>query len=382
MKKKLLASAIASALVVGVGAEAADVEVSGQVSRVIISPDDDTGDELQFLDNNISGSRFRIKASHDLGNSMKAGARLETQLQSNKSDTTTGGQMSDPSGQHGDDSIDLRYQDIYLSGAFGKVSLGKGDGAGNGTTEVDLSGTYIIAAANATDLYGSFIGAQDVDIGLNNPVIEDDLTVNEVYGNEDAYSRVNRLRYDSNNFNGLSFAVSYGQQEVAEFAVRYAGETNGTKYEAAAFVGTRGESTEDYDNGDDRMGISGSVLLANGLNLTASYSTWEPDDESATGIGVGGQPQERENMWVKLGYKTGKHAFTIDYGETEDTDGLDALGAATVDTDAETMGVSYVFSPAKAVELFAGYREYTSDDVVGANNTDVELVTVGSPVKF
>ena len=380
MKKKLLASAIASALVVGVGAEAADVEVSGQVSRVIISPDDDTGDELQFLDNNISGSRFRIKASHDLGNSMKAGARLETQLQSNKSDTTTGGQMSDPSGQHGDDSIDLRYQDIYLSGAFGKVSLGKGDGAGNGTTEVDLSGTYIIAAANATDLYGSFIGAQDVDIGLNNPVIEDDLTVNEVYGNEDAYSRVNRLRYDSNNFNGLSFAVSYGQQEVAEFAVNYAGETNGAKYEAAAFVGTRGESNEDYDNGDDRMGLSASVLLSNGLNLTASYSTKELDDDA--------DGYERENKWVKLGYKTGKHAFTIDYGETENTDGeditRDANGLITaredlVDIDSETVGVSYVFAPAKGVELFAGYREYSVDDNPG---TDPEFYTVGALVEF
>ena len=371
MKKKLLASAIASALVVGVGAEAADVEVSGQVSRVIVSPDDAAGDELQFLDNNISGSRFRIKASHDIGNGMKAGARLEAQLQSNKGDTTNGGRLSDPAGQvdHGDDRIDLRYQGLYLSGAFGKVSLGKGDGAGNGTTEVDLSGTYIIAAANGTDLYGGFLLDDTTDVG-------------DVYGEVDAYSRVNRLRYDSNSFNGLSFALSYGQQEVAEFAVNYAGETNGTKYEAAAFVGNRGESTEGYDNGDDRMGISGSVLLANGLNLTASYSILEPDNESAAGIADGGQSQERENMWVKLGYKTGKHAFTIDYGETEDTDGLTAASVATTDTDAETMGVSYVFTPAKAVELFAGYREYTSDDVVGANNTDVELVTVGSRVKF
>ena len=363
MKKKLLASAIASALVVGVGAEASDaklsseafeMKVSGQVSRVVIIPDDDAGDELQFLDNNISGSRFRIKASQDLGNGMKAGARLEAQFQSNKGSSADGGLHTDVSGDHGDDSIDLRYQDLYLSGAFGKVSLGKGDGAGNGTTEVDLSGTYIIAAVNATDLYGGFTfdDANDIDVG-------------DLYGETDAYSRVNRLRYDSNNFNGLSFAASYGQQEVAEFAVRYAGGTD-IKYELAGFVGSRGESADGADDGDDRMGISGSVLLANGLNLTASYS--EEDQDLDT-------DEDRENMWFKLGYKTGKHAFSIDWGETEDTD-----DSASTKTEAETVGVSYVFAPAKGVELFAGYREYTTDDVVGG--TDPELVTVGSRVKF
>ena len=377
MKKKLLASAIASALVVGVSVEAADVKVSGQVSRVIVAPDDDAGDELQFLDNNISGSRFRIKASHDLGNGMKAGSRLEAQLQSNKGNNANGGLKTDTGGNlSGDDTIDLRYQDIYLSGAFGKVSLGKGDGAGNGTTEVDLSGTYIIAAANATDLYGGFLFGDDVGTGIldtNGDEIIADFDVGDFYGEIDAYSRVNRLRYDSNSFNGLSFAASYGQQEVAEFAIRFAGDANGTKYKVAGFVGSRGESAEDADNGDDRMGVSGSVILANGLNLTASYSEIDRDVSTA---------EDRENMWVKLGYKTGKHAFAIDYGETETTDNasLNVDGNTFVDADSETIGVSYVFAPAKGVELFAGYREYSLDDFEG--QTDPEFYTVGSRVKF
>ena len=294
---------------------------------------------------------------------MKAGTRLEAQFQSNKSLNNDGGTREATA-----NAIDLRYQDLYLSGAFGKVSLGKGDGAGNGTTEVDLSGTYIIAAANATDLYGGFL-------------LDSTTKVSGVYDIVDAYSRNNRLRYDSNNFNGFSFAVSYGQQEVTELALRYAGGTD-IKYQVEGFVGSIGETTEGYDDGNESAGISGSVLLANGLNLTVSYSMSEPDDVSAAALAADGQEQERENMWVKLGYKTGKHAFSIDYGETEDTDGLTTTGAATTDTEAETMGVSYVFSPAKGVELFAGYREYSSDDVVGTDNTDVELVTVGSLVKF
>lgn len=356
MNKKILATAISSLLVAGVSAQAADVELSGQVSRVIVSPDDAGGDELQFLDNNISGSRFRVKAKHAIENGMTAGARIELQVQSNKGNNANGGTYTDTGGNlSGDDSIDLRYQDVYLSGDFGKVSLGKGDGAGNGAAEEDLSGTYIVASAGATDLYGGFL-------------LDDTTRVGEVYGHVDAYSRVNRIRYDSNNYSGFSFAVSYGQQEVTELAARYSGGTD-TRYKLAAYIGSRGERSQGADDGDERMGISGSVLLSGGLNFTASYSQLDSDLST---------DEDRENMWLKVGYITGKHAFAIDYGETEDTDDSNSAN----DTDAETLGVSYVFTLVESVELFGGYREYTSDDVIGTNNTDVELITLGSRIKF
>jgi predicted porin len=359
MNKKLLASAIASALVIGVGAEAADFKASGQVSRAIVVPDDALGNETQFVDNDISGSRFRFKGTQDIGSGVKAGFRLEAQFQSNNSATANGGSYKDPTGNHnGDDSIDLRYQDVYFSGSFGKFSLGKGDGAGNDSTESDLSGTYMIAAANNQDLYGGYI-FNAANVGVANT----DSGVGDVYGNTDAYSRNNRFRYDSNNFGGFSFAASYGQQEVMELSAKFAGGTD-IKYVVQGFVGTIGEALKGAGDGDDRVGISGSVLLANGLNFTASYSEKDSDLASA---------QDRENMWVKVGYKMGKHAVAVDYGETEDS-----TDTATV-SEADTKGISYVFAPAKGVELYAGYREYGID---GNTDTDPEFVTVGSRVKF
>jgi predicted porin len=362
MKKKLLASAIASVLVVGVGAEAADFKASGQVSRVLVAPDDAAGSELQFLDNNISGSRFRFTGSENIGQGMKAGFRLEAQFQSNKGNNANGGLRGNTSGNVGSDNIDLRYQDVYVSGNFGKVSLGKGDGAGNGRTETDLSGTYIIAAANGTDLYGGFLVADDDVTGT--------VKVSDVYSEVDAYSRNNRVRYDSPNFNGFGVAVSYGQQEVTELGLKFAAGTD-TKYEVQAFVGTIGENISDttdadYNKGNDSMGISGSVLLSNGLNATASWSEKDQDQDTK---------EDRENMWLKLGYKMGKHAFSVDYGQTKDTTDSDSAK----DTDTDTMGLSYVFAPAKGVELFAGYREYSVD---ADGYTDPELYTFGSRVKF
>jgi predicted porin len=366
MKKKLLASAIASVLVVGVGAEAADFKASGQVSRVLVVPDDAAGDQLQFLDNNISGSRFRFTGSEDIGQGMKAGFRLEAQLQSNKGNTVNGGTFTDSTGGNlgNQDNIDLRYQDVYVSGNFGKVSLGKGDGASNGRTETDLSGTYIIAGVNHADLYGGFAVKQNLGTDDNgNPTITNE-RVGSFYGEIDGYSRVNRLRYDSNNYNGFSFAGSYGQREVAELAASFAGGTD-TKYEVQAFIGSLGENADSADNGDVRKGFSGSVLLSNGLNFTAA---WSEKDLDASAVG------DQENMWGKVGYKMGKHAFTVDYGVTT----LSASASAS-DKDTDTMGVSYLFAPTKGVELFAGYREY-SVDLDGY--TDAEFITVGSRVKF
>jgi predicted porin len=369
MNKKLLASAIASALVIGVGAEAADFKASGQVNRVIVLPDDSAGDELQFLDNNLSGSRFRFMGNQDIGNGMKAGFRLEAQLQSNKSNAANGGTSTDvtngnlsdndadvASSSSSEDNIDLRYQDIYLSGSFGKVSLGKGDGAGNGRTESDLSGTDVIAPNYSVDLYSDFLFDANTKVG-------------DLYGETDSYSRVNRLRYDSNNFNGFSFAVSYGQQEVSEIGLKFAGGDD-IKYHVQGFFGSQGDAstatpaaTTTTDNSDERMGVSASVLLGNGLNFTLSYSEKDVDNAASA---------DKENLWGKVGYKMGKHAVSVDYGETENK--------GTTTREAETVGVSYVFAPAKGVELYAGYREYSTDDVTGG--VDPEFYTVGSRVKF
>jgi len=118
------------------------------------------------------------------------------------------------------------------------------------------------------------------------------------------------------------------------------------------------------DDGDDRMGLSGSVLLHNGVNFTASWSEKDRDASDAV---------DQANMWAKVGYKMGKHAFAVDYGVTE----LSESGVEDLETD--TVGISYVFAPAKGVELFAGYREYSVD---ADGYTDPELYTVGSRVKF
>ncbi len=334
MKKTLLATAVLSAMVAAAGAQAAEVKISGQVSRAVVIADDSQADsrDAQHVDNNASGSRFRIVVSHDLGNGMTAGARLEEQLQKNKSNTVNSATATNVQVQ------DLRYADIYFSGSFGKVSMGQGDPASNGTAEEDLSGTTIAAYAGHADLFESYTH------GVGSTVVDN-------YKSFDGRSRSSRLRYDTPNMSGFSAAVSHMHGDDTDFALRYSGDFSGTKFSAAVGL------VSDEDDNNDTLSASASLLLGNGLNFTLSYSEQEQVGDDA------------ENLYAKIGYKTGKHALSLDYGITEE------LGA----DDSESLGVAYVYNVVSGVELWATYRTYETD-VNG--DDDVDGFAVGSRVKF
>ena len=336
----VLTSAIALALGTATSAQAVDFTISGQVSRAILFPDDAAGSEIQHVDNNASGSRVRVKAKQDLDNGMAMGARYEVQLQENKGSTVNGGLVTES--DSGKDTLDVRYSDIWVSGDFGKLSLGKGDGASNGTTEMDMSGTYMPAPANMMDMLG----------GLQ---YEAGKKVGSVYTMYDGYSRNNRLRYDSPKMAGLSLAVSSAEGSSIELALRYSGEFGGVKVQGALFSDDAG----DNPNRKDAQGGSVAVLLPSGFNLAVAYSTRD-----------GGANDDPAVVWTKLGYKTGKHSVSIDFGQASDV---------TAGVDADTAALAYTFRPAKGIETYAAYRTFKVDT---DGSVDPTVFFIGSRVKF
>ena len=183
---------IASSLLLSPAAQAFEAKISGQVSRMVVLPDDAAGDEIQHVDIGWSGSRFRFTGSEEMDNGIKVGFRFEIQARSNSSIGVNGGNLGSADGD------DFRYQDVYFSGGFGKISFGKGDGASNGSTEVDMSGTQLASAAPLQDNWGNFEIAPGVDWRT-------------VYTMDDGLSRQNRVRYDTPNASGFSLAVSLNQ---------------------------------------------------------------------------------------------------------------------------------------------------------------------------
>jgi predicted porin len=342
LKISVVAAAITSVMMVPATAQAIEFKISGQVSRMVVFPDDAAGDEIQHVDIGWSGSRFRFTGSETADNGISYGFRYEIQARENSAGAHNGGQLSDTG-----DNQDNRYQDLYFSGDFGKISLGKGDGAANGATEVDLSGTALSSSSNHQDNWGGYQIAPGV-------------RWSSVFTMYDGLSRQNRVRYDTPSFSGVSIAGSLDQGNAYELALRYKGDVGDTKIGLAVFGAKSADRDEDTD-GDDIFGGSASVLLGMGLNLTVAYSERDFDE-------VGGDTADA--LTGKIGYKTGMHAFSVDYGTSENSGGQEG----------ETIGVTYSLSPYKGVEIFGTYRELDSDKV--DDSQSVDLFAVGSRIKF
>ncbi len=349
----VLTSAVVLALGTATSAQAVDFTISGQVSRAILIPDDAAGSEVQHVDNNASGSRIRVKAKQDIGNGMKMGARYELQLQENKGNAVNGGSLK----EEANSTLDVRYSDIWVSGGFGKLSLGKGDGASNGTTEVDMSGTYMPAPANMMDMLGGLKYKPDETFIPPGETKEKTIEykLGKVYEMFDGYSRNNRLRYDSPKMSGLSLALSSAQGNSIEIALRYSGEIGGIKVQGAIFSDDAG----DHPSRKDTQGGSIAVLLPSGFNALVAYSTRD-----------GGANDDPAVVWTKLGYKTGKHSVSVDFGQASDV---------TAGIDADTAAVAYTFRPAKGIETYAAYRTFNVDTT---NSVDPTVFIIGSRVKF
>jgi len=319
--------------------QAVEVEVSGQVNRLIQGVDNGEESGVVHADNSASGTRWRFAGQGDLDNGMSAGLLYETQLQSNPSSEITAGNLdSDGIGGNvgGGDYFSTRHANVWMKGNFGKVTMGQGSGATDGSAEVDDSGTSVIQySASSGDLLGSM---EYGDSGV---------TVGDVRSNFDGLGRNDNLRYDAA-IGNVTLAGSIGNGDKIEASARYAIEN------LKIMLGF-------WDQNDSGDGLSGSAISASwvgdsGLNLTGSYGTDDRD----------GDP---DNIYFKVGFKQGDNAFGIDWSETSD------LGAG----DAESYSIAWVRSMMPGIEVYASYR-VESLDVSGAD--DIDALTGGARIKF
>ncbi len=167
--------------------------VYGQVNRAVTFADNGADSDTLFVDNTNSGSRVRIVGKTKLGINSSAGINIETQFEDNK------GSALDIDGKDNNNVFTSRKRDLWLKGGWGKLSLGKGDGAANNTSESDNSGTWI--ANNAGDfLHGGLSFADNTGTKV--------IKMGKVFSDFDGFSRNNRMRYDTPEYGPLGIAVS------------------------------------------------------------------------------------------------------------------------------------------------------------------------------
>ena len=334
-------------------AQAVDFKISGQINRAVLWGDNGNDDDVKFVDNDNSSTRFRFTGENTFDEVWKAGIVWEVEMQSNDSSDTV-----IDIGENGDSSdVDFneRKMEFYVGHKkFGKLSLGQGDTASNGTSEVDLSGTDVINYSSIEDMAGGFTFRTDDDVVVT--------SVGNAFSNFDGFSRRDRIRYDTPNFGPVYFSGSYMNGQSWDLAGRFAYEWQGIGKLAAAAHYTGADTQRDPYK---QYSGSASFLFDFGLNFTAAYGG-RNDQE--------GRDEDPYNVYGKLGYKFGKWAFSVDYTYSENVD--------QDNDEAQSVGLAAVWNVWESVEFYGSYRWHSLDRDNVSNIEDLNAAMLGGRVKF
>jgi len=329
--------------------------LSGQVNPAFNVVDDGVSTSVFIVDNDTSGTRFRLDADAPLGET-SLGATIEIGVSPNNSYD-----VSQLASQTDADFNVRRAEVTFRNDRYGRLQLGKGSGAADDTAEYDLS---LVAGpimyAGVADIAGGIIFTDGTE--LTDPAV----TVGDAFFDFDG-DRLARIRYDSPMLGPLQGSVSWGQDDQWAAAVTLGGDygdwSGWTVGDFTVLAAASIYNPED-DAVDYGYAASASVLHdPTGLSLTLStggYKLDTSDDDPA-------------NLYAKLGWDTrfwplGKTGFGIDYtsGENISSDGAD--------------GTSFGLAAVQKIErynidLYAQVRRYALD---GGTDPDLHDITVGT----
>lgn len=367
LRRTQLAAAVGAALLVGgtaaqaqvgAGQQGIQVQLYGQVNRAIMWADDGHRSKAFFVDGESSGTRFGINGTSNVMPGLKAGAKFEVEYQSNSSDSVNFESPTDNPG------LAERWFDVFLEGAWGRVNLGQGSGAADDASTVDLSGTGLADGVCTCDWGGKIFFRDSAGgvLGTN---------VGAVFSNQDFESRYDRVMYTTPVFGGFRAQVGTGQKstagEVNEASLWYAGKLMG---DIQAAIGWSDEKTGSNLAGveipsNTTVGGSVSWLHASGFSVTLAHTNQE--FSAAPGR------EDGKHTWGKVGYKFGKNAVSVSYGQTENI--------SQNDDEGKVFGAGYVYNPVNWAEFYVNYHMFQLDRP-GVDVEDIMVAAVGTRIRF
>ena len=236
MADKALTVAIAGALAAPMAAQAVDFTISGHVNRALFLTDEDGGSKTaRVQDNGGSGTRIRANGSTEMEDGNKVGIQFEYGAGS---------------------SVSLRHANVQYSGGFGKMTIGQGSEAGDGSAYSDTTGVFGI---------GHGAGAP-TEFTLN-----DSKKDGTYFSSLDAGGRVEMVRYDTPSLGPASVAVSLANGDRVSAQLTLSTALGGTSF--GAKLATLRLPPDKLTGSDaSTVGASAGVTLASGLTLSGAWA--------------------------------------------------------------------------------------------------------------
>ena len=334
--------------------------ISGQINVGILHYDDGAEDFTNFVGNDNSSSRIRFQMLSPPDDVWRYEATLEAEYQALASNVVS---QLDEEPDWDFPATNIRKAEIvFMNESFGKLWLGQGSMASDGSAEVDNSGTTVVAYSSIPDTSGGYFFRFEGD-GLSG------ITVGSAFSNLDGLGRKVRVRYDTPTFHGFGLRTSYGEDALAkqdsplyDIAAVYGGDFETIDLDAALAF-SRNDGTENNI-------LSGSISglhKPSGISLTLAGAR-----EFNDGI-------EGRYGYVKLGYQKkffdiGSTAFSVDYYFGRDM--------AAADSDSASVGLAAVQNiDDYNLQLWALWRNHHYNDE-GGDYDDGQAVFGGALIKF
>ena len=283
--------------------------VYGQVNKSIIHFKLDDEDDTRVIDNPNSGSRFGFRGEAKVNSKLTVGFKLEIGANEN-------------SVEFADDSISIRYSEVYAQGTFGRLSLGQGEFAGDGAAEMNLGSTSASTLLSLGPVDSVYFG------GALSPFDS---------------GRGQRVRYDTPTMGGFVLSAAWGASDeidaddVWDAALRYANEFGNVRLAAAIAYRDEGDNTSLF-------GSASVMEMKSGLFLSGAYGRYD-----IAGVSTDLDAWHIQGGMQKKINSLGASTFYLEYAKADEI-------------DLEFFGVGFSQNiDAVASELYVGARFYDVD---------------------
>ena len=334
MNRKLLAVAVAGA-VAPMTAQALDVSVSGQVNRAIRFADNGANSDVQHIDGSAWGSRFWLKAEGEVMPGITAGAVMEQEFAANR------GWEADIDTEDAGLANGLRHSHLYVSGGFGKVTMGHTSPVGG------VMGTAYNGAAFGTE-YSADTNS-GISVATANGVTTDYSVAS--FLPTIGVGRHSVLRYDTPSIGPATVGVSVQKDGKDDHLWNFAGSLN-QEFGAGTFMAS-------VHLADDVLAMAGGIQFSNG---TAVNAAWGNDDR---------KEQDYDDLYASIAHSWGNTTVALGYRTTDNNKNMEG----------RAIGLGVNQSLGAGVDVYAGFNNY-SFDMPDADFEDVTAFHIGSRVSF